>query len=169
MCRYTCSHCVLQECVYRCMSKYVHVPVEAQGWSVSSAIALHLLHWNRPLAEPRNWHLLVWGVACSGIPVSLHSFALKLQMHHHSHPASFVDSGNLNSIQSSHLHNKTLQVELSPSLRMLFHDVITRLYKMSYPPAWECSSMTSWQVLHAELSPSLKMLFYEVKRHTVTT
>lgn len=105
---------------------------------------------------------LVWGVACSGIPVSPPSFSLRLQVCHHTHLASFVDSGDLNSIQSSHLHAKTLQAELFPSLRMLFYDVMTRLYKLSCPPAWECSAMKSWQDLQAELSPSLRMLFYDV-------
>ena len=67
--------------------------------------------------------LLVWVVACSGIPLSTPSFALRLQVIHQTHLASFMDSGDLNSIQSSHLHDKTLQVELSPSLRMLFFEV----------------------------------------------
>lgn len=53
--------CVPKECVYSCMSKCVHVLVEAQGWSVSPAIALHLLHWNGPLADFRDWHFVSLG------------------------------------------------------------------------------------------------------------
>lgn len=186
MCRYTCSH-VSRRNVYT--GEWANVCMFLLRLKVdlySSAIAFHFLHWNRLLAEPRDWHFsslgcsLLWHSCVStflcpeiaGVPPyppvffcgfwrpQLHSvFTLARQDF-----TSWAIPQPENALLWR--HDKTLQTELSPSLRMLFYEVMTRLtswaipqlenallwrrdktYKLSCPPAWKCSSMKSKDTL----------------------